>query len=978
MSTLIPSEVRQPFAGHIAASGDTERLPRQAALIPRSAYDDGNHHGQTNISPGASSTLGRQGYRKLNIDIPLTSQSSLSMEVTHDGKVTELVARFESYGGCSDVLEVSHDNVCAANSSTVCSPPSDAGTVRVSPEEEFYLGVNHSTREAADQDQHSPRKPIPSHWLPKTNGPSLATAERARERSRKKDSQSGSPVEIKTLRGARSSIELSKPHVTEGSTFLTKEALATVESNITFTHSARSPTKLHRSPSKPTWHSPTTPPLRGSPREQATLRLKGSPTRTNHMGAQSGPSDHVRAPSSIATSTGGNSFYTAEGSPVRSRSTSESSFVSAAEMLDETIIPHFNLITDDADEQAAHMPQTTVVPTREHIAETTRSLTRPRLALKIPRSNMSVNDDRKSTGHTSSAVSSSTASQSPWSPVSPQQTSRIPRVSHANRSESARSATQSSISKRSKFVNSLTAKAPQAQISDPQGVSPFNTPTDPSHRHVRTVNSSGVTPIISRTSTIEYAPCSRSVDNSADVETMPPACQYKDDEEPADLLSEALLTDKSDLATASSACSPPESSRATSVATIKPTQDHEDRVLVDSAIIYSRKKTDVLGTTAESLFPLIVMLAHNIGIGTVHQHKAAEEAPATTSDDASSVVQIVSANRGRTDGYVPNVRKQADSEDSLRSSQSSDLRATAPEFTPGIDPKSISDGAAGDSHQPDRGTNLPVEVSALDEPGMSWLYYMYPLQCAYAQGYQNGRSKSPRKFKPRKQRSSLSSPVDAQQLLQNQALSPGMSSPATAAVSHTPQRRPSAELMPPPPVPAHRQQSGMEQRHTHALPAQQADVTSNSINVSVPFVAQLDVITEQTALRERHHNNISRFANMDLTTIRNVGLPHGPRNMHVPSYYTVAHRAYRPYSRHVGNGLYGARGYAGIPMHATVPFPDPVAPQGRPSRHDQTQAVIPDPYVGYAIGNESCGRADTMTAVERGGGEACNTCAPDH
>ena len=98
--------------------------------------------------------------------------------------------------------------------------------------------------------------------------------------------------------------------------------------------------------------------------------------------------------------------------------------------------------------------------------------------------------------------------------------------------------------------------------------------------------------------------------------------------------------------------------------------------------------------------------------------------------------------------------------------------------------------------------------------------------------------------------------------------------------------------------------------------------------------------------------------------------------MQVPTYYTIPRRGNR--YRHPGNGLYGGRGNAaGIPIDATAPFPNPVAPQGRVAQN-QAEGGNSTDYSGYTIGREACGMIQIDRAGEQIGLLACNACDPDH
>jgi hypothetical protein len=103
MSTLTPRE----------AGSTCDPLPEplpHADLVPRSVQHD--------------DPLSTTGYRNLNIDIPLDTQSSVSMELTHDGKPMELVAQFEKYTGSKGLTHHKHTVIAPA-------PPAPPLSVRL-------------------------------------------------------------------------------------------------------------------------------------------------------------------------------------------------------------------------------------------------------------------------------------------------------------------------------------------------------------------------------------------------------------------------------------------------------------------------------------------------------------------------------------------------------------------------------------------------------------------------------------------------------------------------------------------------------------------------------------------------------------------------------------------------------------------------------------------------------------------------------
>jgi hypothetical protein len=385
------------------------------------------------------------------------------------------------------------------------------------------------------------------------------------------------------------------------------------------------------------------------------------------------------------------------------------------------------------------------------------------------------------------------------------------------------------------------------------------------------------------------------------------------------------------------------------------------------------------GTTParpNSIPPIIVMMAHNLDIGTLSLDTKQDKASSASTNRIENTIQSASPDRGRSEWYVPNERKQADSGRSTQSSMSSDLRATAAEFVP-QPPPTISPTEATIANAPPAPSldlaGLP-DATVLDRNGIPFLWYMYGVQFAYEQGFRNGRPKSPKKFKqPKKQRSSLSSSVDAPHSF-SKAVPMTNPQPATPLSAAAKQRLSSAELMPPPPLPTNRLQE--ETRQENYFPGSNCARAAQHIaeaGANEPFANQFNMIAEQSALSNRTNSNAPRHFNINPTPY--VGLPSGPRNMHPPTYYTVPRHGNR---NNRGNGLYGGRGNAaGVPIDATAPFPNPVPPQGRPDQR-QTYGTLPIDYPAYTIGKESCGLVDITVATERIGGEPCNACAPDH
>lgn len=850
MSTLTPSPAGRSLTLDTAAQDRAEQAHSQASLIPRSALVDGSHTRRANTLSDARYLLDSQGYSNVSIDIPLDKESSLDLKVTHDGKVTELVARFESLIGYSDAFQVSPHEPSAPSRNSVHSPASPApGTARqYTPEQRDHP----SPTPASSQLGQSPRKPIPAHWLPKATAPNLATAQRAKERTHKKGSAAGSLSDMNKLRLTRSSADLGRTHGKEGATYLTKEALAAVESAVAPLASPQTPVKIGSPPSKPAWNSPVTPPARGSARQHPAHTLKMSPTRSTYLTAETMSVGHSRTSSSIATSTGKNSFHTADGSPVRSPASTVYSFQTAAESLEDQDIPIFDLSADPKSEQLPRHLNASPMSGVKNISGTRVSLSKPRLSFRTPnlRSDPGIGDEPLVSPPMHAVTS---ANNNSAGLVSAADTSRIPRVSTtARNTDTART----SALQRAESVRALESKIQLLQDAhvhpDKTAVSNFLTPDD-NHAHA------------------------------------------------------ALET---------------------------------EHISPDS----KNQKVDPPSSKEEKHYPNDSALA-----------------------------------RGRSEWYVPTSRMQGHSEHSTQSSTSSDLRPTAIEFVPRNSPAILPTSPVDEPENlaPLQDVAGLPDMTVLDRNGIPFLWYMYGVQFAYEQGYRNGRPKSPRKHKPKVARGSLSSSGDAPHTATTKS-----TDVATVTAIHPSlkdqQRSSSAELMLPPPVPAHQLQPNYDHEDEqsssqHRKPTHEADDTG----AFPPFASQINMIDQHAALSNRTNTNTPRHYNIDLTRISNVGLPTGPRSMHAPMYHTMPRNHHRA-NRHPGNGLYGGRGNAaGVPLEATTPFPNPTPPQGRQG-HGLTVVGSAADYPGYTIGKEACGIVDITNATERIGGGPCNACDPHH
>ncbi|KAH6883390.1 hypothetical protein BKA58DRAFT_304847 [Alternaria rosae] len=909
MSTLTPSEAGRASTWDAIVQERDAQVHHQTAFIPRSALADGPRTRRANTLNNAMPVLNRPGYSNVNIDIPLDPKSSLHMEVTHNGMVTELVARFESYGAYPDVCEVSPDD-----------PDSSSGIDNVAAHQE--QAEHQYDSYTIGTSGRSPRKSISTQWLTKSTAPNLATAQRAKARTSKTAWDSDYPDEVKKLRGTRSSVDLGRISGKDGATYLTKEALATVENTIASPTSPLSPSSLHRSPPKRPWNSPTGSPLRSSARHPSSFSLRMSPTKSTHLNTDSISAGYSRASSSVATSTGRASFHTAQGSPVRSPASTDRSFQSAAENPEDLDVPSIDLCADSDDEQVYHesgSPRSAAA--RTNVEGKRKSLT-PRLSLVIPtpgRDNCEGSMDSHLAG-------------GPMSPDSPTQVSRIPRAG-----ASSKTALPTRTIKRVESVKSLQNKIKQLQEAMQMDAAQFDaiqiplreTPAPAPLRHVRTVDSTGSTPIISRSSG------SHKHGKMTDVTSKNDQRQFTRGKGPP-MSADTADPDQPDDA--------PECDASYEHAqTFKVDQDAVRNAVPAKSVPWGVPTSLAHGTTLIcpiSVPTIVVMMAHNLNLGNLNLNTQQDEPVASFTNHVDDV-ENASSSRGRGERM------------------GSDLRATATEFVP--QPPTMTSPIDATTENTPLSPSLDLaglpDATVLDRNGVPFLWYMYGVQFAYEQGYRNGRPKSPKKWKtPRKQRTSVSSPADA----------PPYSSKAVPIANPGPAT--------PPPLLARPRQEETHQENYHAGSSRMRS-TPQALEPSPnqPFAHQLGLIAERTALNSRTNSNAPRHFGVNPQPW--VGFPSGPHNAHPPTYYTVPRHGHR---NNRDNGLYGGRcNAAGVPIDATAPFPNPTAPQGRPDQRQNYEPAAVD-YSDFTIGKESCGLVNITVATERAGGELCNACAPDH
>jgi hypothetical protein len=769
----------------------------------------------------------------------------------------------------------------------------------------------------------SPRKPIPSQWLPLRSGPNLTTAQRAKERGHKKGSINGSPIEAKALRGMRSLADIAGTHGAEGASFPTKTAHAAVDSDLT---SAKSPVKGQRASSKPAWNSPTSSPRRESPQQQPHLIIVTSPIKKTFLSADAKSYGHRRG-TSVDTSAGDTVYHSAQSSPVRSTASSPESTVA---VFDENHIPDLQLSADSGDEQA--------IKRSSLFQMTTKAAT--------------VANSRTQAADEALAPHASPTS-SHWGPPSGSSVSRIPRVAKTN-AASAHSPTRSSTLKGTQSANLLTSPKArlQSQAQNPHMLQP-STPSTASIRHVRTVNSSGAAPILSLHSVPDHVVTETEID-SISAHNIQTARDHGASKPGTGNL--GVVERSADISKGEE-----HGSQGTRISTVKSTSEG-DPGWVDPAMIYS-KKAGASGMALESLTisPIKGSMAHDYDTGISSHNNGRGDVATAASSRGHSTIHTPMPARGRSEQPGPNTRRQDESEHSLQSSVSSDLRATATEFVPHPHSKNEDNIEASSLTQNDPTTDLlgPMKYE-LDMYGIPWYYYMYQVQFAYDQGFQKGRSKPSKKTRQKKHRSPISSPMDTlQQPHTNGAVANFVPRQDQHAISEMP---PPASTLPLAEQRAQSQRTASVEA-VRSTSWQQNDQSSPADRPFSPFAAQRDLIDRQVA--SRNYTVTDRLpTGIDLTMIRNVGLPQTDYPITTP-YHNQLYNYPRRHNRG-DNGLYSyrGRGAAGVRMQDTVPFPNPVPPQGRP-----TNAVV---------GSEACGTIDVVYAAERIGGDACHDCEPDH
>lgn len=603
MATLSPSKPRTMRGCGPTLVHHEQSSPQRAAFVPRSALPELGSQELTLASPSSASLSAMQA---------MQAMQALKGHDAHDGAF--LLSNEESRQGRSSrtssgsldltaivdsLLELEVDATFVASTSVRRGHGSDEETVRGSSEASVDIITERDPIAYSDVRSASPRKPLPAQWFPPSQLSTIASSQRAKS---PQASPSGSPVDRLHLRAARSSVDFGRAHA-DTTSFLTKEALDAVDANITSPTLRRSPSKLQRSPAKVPWNSPRTSPVVGSLRHSGASPTKPSPPRVMHMGAHV-TADHKRAPSSIV-STGATSFHTAHGSPVRSSVCSQSS-LSSAETLNDSVYFHCSdCITDDEAEQVNHSnTKGKTSATSPTITSLRSRVSRPELKVRIPPPDATLDVDRGSASIIPSTTSSTAMSIGEGNSAGNEHAfghsgatiqSRIPRMS-ISKGSNARAPTLSSTLKQTKSTQTLRSpKATKGKMEHKFATSSNATGTKPS-RHVRTVDETGSTPLLSKRKSRDFG-IPASVASISITNTQPMTCHRN-----MDLLTSYLQD------TAREAAGTPEvpedlplppsrtASRATSSSTVKASQITEDPAKPESTVVLNLKVLGLSGT----------------------------------------------------------------------------------------------------------------------------------------------------------------------------------------------------------------------------------------------------------------------------------------------------------------------------------------------------------------------------------------------
>lgn len=476
-----------------------------------------------------------------------------------------------SHGGASSLTKLS----------TACTFDYNTDTVKGPFEASIDINAERGATGLDNVRSASPRKPIPVQWLPPSGSTSTSTeAHHPLSHDTSKHLSNSSPVERKTVRATRSSLDMDRSHA-DSELFLTKEALDTVNANIASPPLRRSPSKVQRSPTKAPWNSPRVSPKIAALRQNALSPTKSSPPRMTHLGSNV-TADHRRAPSSIVSSS---SFHTARESPVRSPAISQISSSSAEDPTDNLRSHYFDAVANIGPEQIDDDSSRPKLSTSRAATSLRTRASRPHLSISIPPPSSALDAERESASNVASATSSSGAS------ISPTQSSRIPRMS-MGKSSSAQAPTLSSTLKQTKSTHTLrSTKYPRRAGKPDNAMVPKATGAN-STRHVRTVDSTGSTPILSNRQDRKFnipasaADAATTTTNRTSLGDVELCASYLQDK----MLDTDLEINEPGLDSVSST-----TSRVTSTSTVKPCLTASNPESVNSVMDYSLRQPNETG-----------------------------------------------------------------------------------------------------------------------------------------------------------------------------------------------------------------------------------------------------------------------------------------------------------------------------------------------------------------------------------------------
>ncbi|OCL05523.1 hypothetical protein AOQ84DRAFT_413302 [Glonium stellatum] len=344
-----------------------------------------------------------------------------------------------------------HFAYCSNNIPSLEAPIGQVEAEALSQPMANFGDINLSPVMTESSNLRSPRKPLPSHWLPKSKGPVLKTAQRAVERESRKKAAPAEPSKDlgpKTVKGRYDAAGTRKDPILDSTTFLTKEATEPIEGGIIAKHNFIQATgKSKTVPTRGALKSASNSPCNGTTKQRPNVKITISSARslkhskipeTDGEGSanqsDAGSSNHAPSCNSSPLDI---TFVSALPSPTsRSSRSSVHSFATAVEHYDTEAIHTDRTLVGAGHTHHPTEAKESVVSFCKGAAEKyhvrPNNLLRsavankdkkgpPKLSLRIPQPSDKVRSDENSISLLSSDGSSAAAS-----PASP---SRIPRLS---------------------------------------------------------------------------------------------------------------------------------------------------------------------------------------------------------------------------------------------------------------------------------------------------------------------------------------------------------------------------------------------------------------------------------------------------------------------------------------------------------------------------------------------------------------------